>query len=166
MVEGMPVSAGRVPRRLAAPAVACALAAGLLTASGAAASGRIGPNQHFIGLVNGKHAGAVIYVVCAGPAGGTGPVAGGQTVAVKRVRSGGGDTGAGGGVVYARITPSSIVEMRRYGQSESIPSSTQVPCQGTGVVTFSTCPLPQPCGAGAKVDSVPVEYVNLGAAQA
>ena len=64
-------------------------------ATPAAATTPIGPNQHYIGLVNAAHTGAVIYVVCPGPATGqTGPPAGGQTVAVRKMRSGGGYTGS------------------------------------------------------------------------
>ena len=59
-------------------------------ATPAAAASPIGPNQHYIGLVNGKHSGAVIYVACPGPVipGRTSPPAGNQTVAVRRVLSG------------------------------------------------------------------------------
>ena len=51
-----------------------------------AATPPIRPNQHFVGLVNNKHVGAVIYVICPGPAGSdrTGPPAGNQTVKVVR----------------------------------------------------------------------------------
>ena len=61
-----------------------------------ATTAAIGPNQHYLGYVNNKHVGAVIYVVCPGPAGGTrtGPPAGNQTVAVRKVLSGGGYTGS------------------------------------------------------------------------
>jgi hypothetical protein len=134
-----------------------------LGAGSAAASTPIGPDQHFVGLVNGKHAGAVIYVVCPGPADGdrTGPIAGGQTVAVRRVSTGGGDTGQGAQVIYARITPTTIVSLSAYRHPQRIPTSGSVPCKGTGSVVFSTCPLPQPCGAGARIDTVPVTYLDI-----
>jgi hypothetical protein len=128
----------------------------------AVAASPIGPNQHFVGLVNGKHTGAVIYTICPGPATSDyGPPAGDQTVAVRRVAAGGGNTGAGGRVIYARITPTTIVTMKAYDRPESIPTSARVPCQGKGTITFSTCPLPQPCGAGGKVDDVPVTFIDI-----
>src|SRR6202043_3982908 len=110
------------------------------------------PNQHFVGLVNGKHTGAVIYVVCPGPQNGDGPVAGDQTVAARRVAAGGGDTGASASVIYVRVTPTTVVTLKAYGHPKPIPTPARLPSQGTGDVVFSTCPLPQPCGAGAKVD--------------
>src|SRR6202043_3437188 len=84
---------------------ACALVASAVAGTAAAASSPIGPNQHFIGLINGKHKGAVIYTVCPGPATGYGPPKSGQTVAVSRVAAGGGDTGSTGHSISARITP-------------------------------------------------------------
>jgi len=129
----------------------------------ALASAPVGPNQHFLGLVNGKHSGAVIYTVCPGPAGGSGPVSGGQKVSVQRVKTGGGDTGAGGHVIYAVIAQNAFVALKAYGSAQPMPTSIRVPCQGTGTVTFTTCPLPQPCGAGARSDRVPVTYENLAA---
>ena len=145
-------------------ATALALYAGTAGTNVAVASSPIGPNQHFVGLVNGKHANAVIYTVCPGPAiGADGPPAGGQHVAVRRVSRGGGDTGAGAGaqVIYARITATTIVALKAYRSPQPIPTSARVPCQGSGTITFSTCPLPQPCGAGAKVDNVPVTFMSL-----
>jgi hypothetical protein len=150
--------------RLAGVAAATlALYAGTAATAVAVASSPIGPNQHFVGIINGKHTNAVIYVVCPGPATGDGPVEGGQTVAVRRVAAGGGDTGAGAHAIYARITPTTIVSMNAYGRSAPIPGSARVPCQGKGTIPFGTCPLPQPCGAGARVDNVPVTFINLGA---
>ena len=132
-----------------------------------AAPSPIGQNQHFVGLVNGKHIHAVIYVVCPGPAGGarTGPPAGKQTVAIRRVKAGGGDTGAGGHDVGARVTPTTIIMLGSYGHPVPIPTSARVPCQGRGTVAFSPCPLPQPCGSGAKVDNIQVTFLNIAAAR-
>jgi hypothetical protein len=141
----------------------CALLVGASATGSVLASSPIRPNQHFVGLVNGTHSGAVIYTVCPGPATGYGPPKGGQTVAARRVAAGGGDTGAGGRVIYARITPTTIVSLKAYGRNAPIPTSAKVPCQGKGIVTFSTCPLPQPCAGGARTDDVPVEFVDVAA---
>jgi hypothetical protein len=143
------------------------LVAAMSGAAVEAASTPVGPNQHFIGLVNAKHVGAVIYVACPGPVDGdgddTGPVVGDQTVAVRHVSSGGGDTGQGAKVIYARVTPTTIVSLNAYGDPQQIPASARVPCGGSGSVVFSSCPLPQPCGAGQQPDSVPVAYLNVAA---
>jgi hypothetical protein len=129
----------------------------------AVASAPIGPNQHFIGLVSGNHVNAVIYTICPGPGTGDGPPVSGQTVAVRRVASGGGDTGTGAHVIYARVTPTTVVELKADGRTAPLPTSARVPCQGTGTLSFSTCPLPQPCGAGSEVDNVSVRFLNVGA---
>lgn len=143
-------------------ATALALYAGTAGASVAVASSPIRPNQHFIGLINGKHVDAVIYTVCPGPATGRdGPPQGGQTVAVRRVASGGGNTGARAHTIYALITADTIVALKAYGSPEPIPTSARVPCDGSGTITFTTCPPPQPCGARAEPDNVPVRFVNI-----
>ena len=82
-------------------AVSSALVASLSAMLGvsAAASPPIRAHQHFVGVVNGRSASAaaspVVYTVCAGPiwAGRSGPLAGGQTVAVARAAKHGGYTG-------------------------------------------------------------------------
>jgi hypothetical protein len=143
--------------------VTCGLLAGTVGTGVAHAPTPIGPNQHFVGLVDGRHTDAVIYTVCPGPATGYGPVAGGQTVGVKRVASGGGDTGSAAHAIYARVTPTTIVTLTAYAHPVRIPTSAQVPCQGTGIVTFSASPLPQSRAAGAEVDNVPVTYIDISA---
>ncbi len=150
-------------RAIGLGAATLALLVAAAAPNAAAAAPPIKPNQHFLGLVNGKHDHAVLYVLCAGPMGGQGHVAAGQTVAAERVGRGGGDTGSGGGQISVRITPTTIVALKRYRRTQSIPTSAEVPCQGTGTVTFSTCALPQPCGAGAAPDNVSVTYLNPGA---
>jgi hypothetical protein len=123
----------------------------------------IGPNQHFIGLVNGVHVGAVIRVFCPGPSNRPGPPVGGQTFAVHRVSGGGGDTGANGRTVFAFLPVGSsvLVPFSSYDSPKPIPTSARLPCSGTGTVYFSTCPLPQPCSVGAKSDDVKVTFVNI-----
>jgi hypothetical protein len=142
---------------------ALALLAGTVAVHAEALSSPIQPDQHFVGLVNGEHAAAVIYTICPGPVGGYGHPAAGQSVAVRRTAAGGGDTGAAGGVIYARITPTTILTMTRYGRPEPIPKAARVPCQGSGTIAFSSCALPQPCGIGATVDTVRVTYIDMAA---
>jgi hypothetical protein len=130
-----------------------------------AATPPIGPNQHFVGLVNGKHVGAVIYVVCPGPAGGdrTGPPAGNQTVKVLRVASGGGYTGPSAHQIWAEFNKDAIhvVGFTTYNTAKAIPTSLRLPCSGTGTVTFTTCFGTLPCAATAKDDVVPVTFENI-----
>jgi hypothetical protein len=152
-----------VIRRVAGVALAVALLSASSGIGAAFASTPVRPNQHFIGLVNGKHTGAVVYTVCPGPGTGDGPPAGGQTVAVHRVKAHHGDTGPGARVIYAVISSTVLVALKRYDQPEPIPTSARVPCQGSGTIEFSTCPLPQPCPAGAKPDNVAVQFVDIAA---
>jgi len=131
----------------------------------------VGPNQHYAGYVNNKHVGAVIYVVCPGPAGGsrTGAPAGGQTVEVERVRAhakkGSGYTGSGAHEIWAQFNndSSSVVGFTSYNVAEAIPTSLQLPCDGKGIVTFTTCFDTVPCAANAKDDLVPVTFENIAA---
>ena len=153
-------------RVLIASAAGVALA--LAPAVNASASGGpIGPNQHFVGLVNDKHTKVVIYTVCPGPLGPNrlGPPKGGQSVAVTRVKSGGGDTGSTGTSVYAYVPggPPSITQLTHYGTPGAISTTARMPCQGRGTVYFSSCPLPQPCGVGAKTDNVAVTFEDIAA---
>jgi hypothetical protein len=133
-------------------------------ATPAAATTPIRPNQHYIGLVNAEHTGAVIYVVCPGPAAGqTGPPAGGQTVAVRKVHSGGGYTGSSAREIWAQFGKDQfhVVGFTAYNVDKPIPTSLQLPCQGTGTVTFTTCFGTLPCAANSKPDTVTVTFENI-----
>ena len=133
---------------------------------------RIGSNQQFSGSVNGTRTSAVVYTVCAGPAsaGRTGPVAGGQTLAVVRRRTGEGYTGPFS-QIYAWFVPQSAgtttapaeVKFHSYKRRRPIPTSVQVPCDGTGMVEFSSCPYLAPCAYGWIPDYVDVRFVNIAA---
>ncbi len=147
-----------------------AVAAVLITPAAGAA--RIKPGQHFVGIVNGPtvtvSAVPVIHTVCAGPStpGRTGPVAGGQTVAVARVGSGNGYTGPFR-QVYAWIEQDAStqgvhqVKLVTYSKAVAIPTSVRVPCDGTGQVTFSSCPRLAPCAFGWVPTEVAVRFVNI-----
>jgi len=136
----------------------------------ASAGAPIQPDQHFLGFVNGSRATPVVYTVCPGPAapGRLGPVAGGQSLSVGQVRSGGGYTGPLS-QVYAWFVPNAAVNGRlavrftTYGATKSIPAGVRVPCDGTGRVEFSACPYLAPCVAGWIPNYVKVEFVNIAA---
>jgi hypothetical protein len=134
-----------------------------------AGAGPIGPNQHFSGLVNGKRSSAVVTTVCPGPAvGRTGPVAGGQTLTVARGRGRHGDTGPFD-AIYAWFVPQSDgttptqLKFESYKTPQAIPTSVQVPCDGSGQVEFSSCPYLAPCAYGWTADFVDVRFVDIAA---
>jgi hypothetical protein len=128
----------------------------------------IQPDQHFVGLVNGRHVESEVYTVCPGPMspGRTGPVLGGQTLALAHVAFGGGYTGPFSGI-YAWIvqdasaTGPQQVKFTTYGTKEPIASSARVPCSGTGQVEFSSCPHLAPCAYGWRPNLVTVRFVNV-----
>ena len=136
--------------------------------AGAASAQPIRPDQHFAGLVNGKHHDAVVYTVCAGPVsdGRTGPVAGGQTMSVNRVAGGHGFTGPFS-VVYAWFVPAAAsspptqLQFTTYRTPQDIPTSVAVPCGGTGRAEFSACPYLAPCAAGWIPTYVSVRFENI-----
>ena len=151
-----------LPRALLATLLIAGL--GLLSPPAAATdSTSVGPNQQFLGEVNGNHSGAVVYLVCPGPGipGGTGHPAGNQSLAVIRVNSGPGHTGASAKriVVRFRDDPSGPVTLRTYGLTKTIPTSLELPCTGSGKIRF----VPKPRGDGTIADIVPVTYENIAA---
>jgi len=163
-------------RTLARSAAVAALVVSAMFAGGsgaASAAETIGPNQHFIGLVNGSNFRATVYTVCAGPIwrGRTGPVVGGQTLAVARVARGHGYTGPLN-QVYAWFVPDAsgpppqMVTFADYGTEQAVPTSVRVPCDGRGHVQFSPCPYLAPCVAGWVTNVVSVRFVNLAVDQA
>jgi hypothetical protein len=47
--------------------------------------------------------------------------------------------------------------------SQSIPTSIQVPCGGSGQVEFSSCPYLAPCAYGWVAEYVTVSFVDIAA---
>lgn len=152
---------------VASLAVALMLAAPV---SVAAAGAPIKAGQHFIGLVNGRHKGAVVTTVCPGPSGPsrTGTVAGGQTMSIAHVARGHGYTGLFDSV-FAWFQPATggsaptQLHFKTYRTSKKIPASIMVPCGGTGTVVFSSCPYLAPCAAGWVTDDVRVTFEDVAA---
>ena len=142
------------------------------TSTTIAAGAPIGPEQHFVGLVNGVDgstatAKPVISVVCPGPAtaGRTGPPVSGQTVAVHQVASGGGDTGSLAPALWA-VFPNDllhVVGFSTYDTPGTVPTTLQLPCEGTGTVTFTACFGPVACAADAVDFTLTVTFVNIAA---
>lgn len=147
--------------------VSVALLGFVTSTSAAGAATPIRPHQHYIGLINRRHVNATIYVVCPGPAtlNRTGPPAGNQTVSVVRVLTGSGDTGSLGHTIWAEFNGdlTHVAHFTHYNTPASIPTSLQLPCQGTGTVTFTTCFGTLPCTVDARDDVVPVSFINIAA---
>lgn len=140
-----------------------------LSAGVASAQQQIGPNEHFIGLVNGSRDLPVVFTVCPGPErpGRTGPVAGGQTMSVAEVVHGRGYTGPLN-QIYSWFVPApdqtpTMLLFTTYGVPQEIPTSVLVPCDGKGKVEFSSCPYLAPCVYGWSPDLVKVRFVDIAA---
>jgi hypothetical protein len=93
-------------------------------------------------------------------------VAAGQTVKVVRTASGSGYTGLFSQVYFwvdpppGGPRPASLT-FTTYGTVQTIPTSTQMPCGGSGQVTFSSCPYLAPCAAGWVPETITVTFENL-----
>jgi len=155
------------PRTLTA-AVIAALVLITLSAGIASAQMQIGPNEHFIGFVNGSRARPVVLTVCPGPArrGRMGAVVGGQSMLVAEVTHARGFTGPLS-QVYAWFVPRrgektpTMLTFSTYGEPQDIPTTVRVPCGGRGRVEFSSCPYLAPCVYGWTPDVVRVRFGNI-----
>lgn len=125
----------------------------------------VGPNQHFVGLVNGAKTSAQVLVACPGPAvaGRTTHPLAGQTLSVTRVVTGGGYTGSVASSIFTEVDNviGSAATFAAYDAEQPVPTWLDVPCEGTGSFTFSTCFDVLPCSATAEPDSVTVTFVNI-----
>jgi hypothetical protein len=162
-------------RRTAVVAAAAfgALTLGLSGLASAQASARVGPDQAFRALVNGRPghpAPVALRVACFGPIqpGQTGHPFAGQTVKVllgATTAAGAGFTGASAtsiGVFFGPPPPSAspgtgLLTLARYGVARAIPTSLLLPCAGTGQVTFVPLPMSPPTSRAAVV---PVRFVG------
>ncbi|SHN02020.1 hypothetical protein [Actinacidiphila paucisporea] len=130
----------------------------------------IGPGQTFVGQVNGVTIGAVIKVACFGPVTptSTGHPLTGQTVSVQLIAGTApaqatvGYTGASathdlvGFGNATSVTP--VTDIKAYGIGAAIPATLNLPCFGTGTVSF----VPAPTSPGAQTATVGVSYVSIG----
>ena len=146
--------------------------------SGAMTHSKVGPHQYFAGSVNGSFGApvpAAIKVVCPGPTrlGQTGHPLSGQTVEVGMAIStfwNWGYTGknASSIAVFFGPPPPSVagpgqVTFTRYGVSKAIPTSLNLPCSGSGAVTFVPFPESPPT---SRSESVAVDFENVAATSA
>jgi hypothetical protein len=149
-------------------AAAALVTGSLVCLTPAAASAKpepIGPGQRFGGLVNGTRPKAIVKTVCPGPVwkGRTGPIAGGQTLAVTRVADGGGVTGPRQSTLFAWAGQdlSTIFQFRYYDAAQTFPNTLRVPCDGPGEVVVSTCSPVALCAGIPSTDRVTVQFMNI-----
>jgi hypothetical protein len=126
----------------------------------------IRPNMYFTAQVNGVSSGAVVKVVCAGPAS-TGHPAAGQTVEVLTaapVSSSVGYTGSAADSIDAIFSaPSDAtnapIVLSSFFAPQPIPTTLNLPCSGDGTVSF----VPIPTSGTAHGFAVSVSFLDLGA---
>ncbi len=125
----------------------------------------IGPGQYFVGAVNGETDMAVIRMACFGPVhpGQTGHPMAGQKLQVKRVTAGTRDAGYTGGAAHeiavdlgGTSTAGRVLVLHRYDEVVEIPTALNLPCYGSGVVTF----VPLPGSWTARSATVKVDFVG------
>jgi hypothetical protein len=152
--------------RLLGGAVTTLALAGLGMAPAAtAAATPIGPNQIFLGQVNGSSSKVKFDVVCPGAANKGRPV--GDTVGVEKLQDpipGFGRTGKASAieasleyVVGTLAVREPVAKFTTY-TTKPVPTSVVTPCSGTGTMVFS----PIKGGHGATSASVSVTFVNIG----
>ena len=149
------------------PLVFAGLATGTAAADTTPPTFPILPNQYFVGVVNGKTAGATVYTVCPGPAGGTGHPVSGQTLSVSRVSAptstAVGYTGSAGNSVAATPVTSAAnvpVVFAEYFAGRALPTTWTVPCNSDGRIAFT----PLPGSSSARTVYVTVHYINIAEA--
>ena len=163
-------------RALAFLAITAAVVAATIGTAGAspAHGPRIGPNQVFVGRVNGstgQQQPAVIKVACPGPAQGqtTHPLPH-QTLEVSPPASTAATVGHTGpdathidaflGIPPSGTVTGDLATFTHYGHAKRLPTSITVPCSGSGYITF----IPFPRVPGETVAFVvPVTYANIAA---
>jgi hypothetical protein len=164
----------RIPRVALLGALAAAIATGTSATAAGAFYPRVDPGDFFIATVNGStghNAPVTIFMACAGPVypGEMGHPIGGQTVGVKRVPAPPDGTGTLGytgtsgtsiGAFFGAPPPSaptssSYVSFQVY-RRKPIPIDLELPCSGSGQVTF----VPLPAQPPAQSIAVPVKFVG------
>jgi hypothetical protein len=163
-----------VRRSFICGALAVAAAALLCPGIGSAAPHPEGaPNQSFAGKINGSSGRpmpAIINVVCPGPIVSTGHPLASQSAEVSKTIptfSDSGFTGSDGRTISVFFgapppTASTIgtISFDRYNSPRPIPTSLNLPCGGSGVVTF----LPFPPSSTSRPETPAVQYANIAAA--
>lgn len=140
---------------------AVAVIAVLALAGTADAATAVGPDQHFLGVVNGSTGNATFTVVCPGPVGTVGhPFNDNVEVVLESLPpASAGYTGSTANSIEAVLEVGTSVQeigtLTSYGTLLDVPSSLTVPCGGTGTVAF----LPTP---DTKHDAIPATRIGGG----
>jgi hypothetical protein len=152
-------------RLLGGAVVTLALAGLAMAPAAAAAATPIGPNQIFLGLVNGSSTKVNFDVVCTVAANHGTPV--GDKVGVEKLQDpipGFGRTGKASAIdaslKYKSGSSTAIEQVAKFTTytTKPVPTSVVTPCSGTGTMVFS----PVKGGSGATSASVTVTFVNIG----
>lgn len=151
----------------------------VLAAAPAGAAGRVGPDQYFAGVVNGRDGNTAtpieLQMACFGPIrpGETGHPMAGQTLAVHQLYPPVATTGSLGRTgrdsqidaffnapppasVPASVPASTTPAFVRYDRPKALPTSLVLPCSGTGTLWFVPVPVTPPSASAA----VPIRYVG------
>ncbi|MGO9196793.1 MAG: hypothetical protein ACLQK4_06665 [Acidimicrobiales bacterium] len=151
--------------RIGAAAVVLALALGGVASATTTPGNKIGPNQWFAGMVNGKFDNVQVKVVCP-ISGKNGRALSGQTLSVTEpqvIAINDGYTGSKGHSIAALLGPSATSSVTivwgRYNVLRKFPTNIPVPCSGTGTVLF----IPSPASKTSSAASVTVSYANVAA---
>ena len=148
--------------------IALVLLVATTATAGATTGGAIGHRQAFVGRVNGGFDGATIDMACFGPVtpGQTGHPMAGQDlevlsplppIVVGPIHPG--NTGSSATTIVARLQGARHTVLARftnYFQTKDIPTTAELPCEGTGVVRF----LPRPRSATSRAAWVTVSFVG------
>jgi hypothetical protein len=147
----------------AAATVAVPASASVAASKAAIGPARIGPHQHFAGVVNGAYANAIIEIACP-LSGKTGRALSGQTLevtAASPVATDAGYTGGRGKAIDAIIGPAATtsvtIQFKYYGTKAAFPTNIPLPCDSTGVITF----VPVPGSHSSVPAKVTVSYENV-----
>jgi hypothetical protein len=152
----------RISTAIAALCLGLAIPIALTTP--AVAGPRIGPNQSFVGIVNGHQANAPVFMACFGPIrpGQTGHPFPNQYVEVRQAPTPvpSGFTGSNANHIFAYfVVPTPVpegVNLTRYGMKVLIPTTFVLPCAGGGTVNFA----PLPTSPTARSASVSVSFIG------
>jgi hypothetical protein len=139
-----------------------------LLAAGVAGATKVGPNQVFVGRVNGAFSNATVTVICPGPSATSGHPATGQRLQVLfpppvavGVKVSVGNTGSKAHKIVARFSGDAAVgiTLTKLGVNVAVPTTLVLPCSGNGKVTFR----PVPASSAARSSIVTVHFVNPAA---
>jgi hypothetical protein len=153
----------RVLRRAGVPLVSL-VAVGALAGT-AYANPVVGPNQVFIGVVNGASVNATVTVLCPGPLNVGHPVNDSVEAILEAVTPTGvvsGFTGSKANALTVSVATSSVVEkigtLTQYGVLLPFPTTLTLPCSGVGEVVFA----PSPGSADSRPAIVNVRFISIG----